>query len=212
MNARDLFSLSWRDLARRHARDGAGTEAVLDDLLRVYAEPSRHYHTTEHIASLLLLLEEHGQGLANRDALALAILFHDAVYDPQRQDNEEQSAALAGRKLALLGFSPVLISEVTRYIRATKHLQVDAGSEGDLALLLDLDLSTLAAAPAEYRAYAQAIRREYQHVPDELYRRARRGLLEGFLARNSIYRTDRLYGLWEDRARANIAAEIAELA
>jgi hypothetical protein len=37
----------------------------------------------------------------------------------------------------------------------------------DLAVLLDRDLSTLATAPAEYRTYAQVIRREYAHVPDE---------------------------------------------
>jgi predicted metal-dependent HD superfamily phosphohydrolase len=82
----------------------------------------------------------------------------------------------------------------------------------DLAVLLDLDLSTLAAAPAEYRTCAQAIRREYAQVPDELYRPGRRRILEGFLARGRIYRTDQLHALWEERARANISGEIAELA
>ena len=64
---------------------------------------------------------------------------------------------------------------------------------------------------AEYRAYAEAIRREYAFVPDQLYRPGRRRALEGFLARERIYLTDRLGALWERAARTNLAGEIAEL-
>jgi predicted metal-dependent HD superfamily phosphohydrolase len=84
-------------------------------------------------------------------------------------------------------------------------------SDCDLAVLLDLDLSTLAAERAEYCSYAQAIRREYAHVLDELYRPGRRRILEGFLGLQRIYRTDQLHALWEERARTNISGEIAEL-
>ena len=73
-------------------------------------------------------------------------------------------------------------------------------------MLLDLDLSVLAAAPDRYRAYAQAIRQEYAAVPDALYRPGRRRVLEGFLARPQIYRTERLRALWEASARANLSA------
>jgi predicted metal-dependent HD superfamily phosphohydrolase len=140
------------------------------------------------------------------------MLFHDVVYDPLRHDNEEKSAALAGTRLAFLGFPGGVIAKVEQYINATTHAQDFVNSDCDLAVLLDLDLSTLAAAPAEYRGYSQAIRREYSLVPDELYRRGRRRILEGFLGRQRIYRTDHLHGLWEERARANISGEIAELA
>jgi predicted metal-dependent HD superfamily phosphohydrolase len=212
MNAGDLLSHTWRELARRHDCETSSTEVVLNELLRAYSEPNRKYHTIEHIGSLLRQLEEHRCTVVDRDALLLAILFHDAVYDPLRHDNEEKSAALAGQRLAFLGFPGGIIAKVAQYIYGTKHAQGFVTNDCDLEVLLDLDLSTLAAVPAEYRTYAQAIRREYAHVPDELYRPGRRRILEGFLARPRIYRTYQLHALWEERARTNISGEIAELA
>jgi predicted metal-dependent HD superfamily phosphohydrolase len=212
MNARERLSDDWRDLAGRLACLGPGIETVLDELVRAYSEPHRHYHTTEHIASLLRLMDEHGQGVIDRDAMVLAMLFHDVVYDPARHDNEQASADLADERLTALAFPGQLVAKVKSYILASQHaLGPPRIADTDLALLLDLDLSILAAAPAEYRAYAQAIRREYNHVPDATYRLGRRRILEGFLTRSPIYRTKQLHVLWDKQARANILGEIAAL-
>ena len=212
MSACELLSDVWRDLTRRHTCTGPAVQAVLDELVQAYSEPHRHYHTIEHVASLLRLLDEHGRGVLDRNAVALAILFHDVVYDPTRHDNEQVSADLAGERMTSLGFPGQLIAKVKGYILATQHRQsAPTINDADLALLLDLDLSVLAAAPAAYRAYAQAIRREYAHVPDVLYRLGRRRILQGFLVRERIYRTDQLHALWDESARANIAGEMAGL-
>jgi predicted metal-dependent HD superfamily phosphohydrolase len=186
---------------------------VLEEMARAYREPHRHYHTLDHIAALLELLDRHGVGAVDPDALRLAILFHDVVYDPTRHDNEQASAALAAEWLTRLGFPHALGAKVARCIMATRHDQPpEASGDADLALLLDLDLSILASAPADYRAYADAVRLEYAFVPGHLYRAGRQRVLEGFLARERIYLTDRLRVSWEQRARINLAAEIAELA
>jgi len=212
MNARERLTNVWRDLAGRLACPGPGIETVLGELVRAYSEPHRHYHTTEHIASLLRLMDEHGHEVIDRDAMAVAMLFHDVVYDPARHDNEQASADLASERLAALAFPGQLVEKVKSFILASQHGQCPPTiNDTDLALLLDLDLSILAAAPAEYRAYAQAIRREYNHVPDALYRLGRRRILEGFLTRGSIYCTKQLHALWDKQARANIAGEVATL-
>ena len=212
MDAHGLLADRWRNLMRRHACPETAAPGVLDDLLAAYREPLRHYHNVEHVASLLRLLDENGHGVADRTAVELAILFHDVVYDPTRHDNERASADLASERLAALGFASELITKVQTYILATQHGQTaPASGDAALALLLDLDLSILGVAPAEYRAYAQAIRREYGHVTDELYRLGRKRVLEGFLARDRIYRTEPLHALRDARARDNIANEIAEL-
>jgi predicted metal-dependent HD superfamily phosphohydrolase len=106
---------------------------------------------------------------------------------------------------------PGFVAKVKGYILATQHGQSAPGIDADLAPLLDLDLSILAAAPAVYRTYAQAIRLAYAHVPDELYRLGRGRILEGFLARDRIYRTEQLHALWDEHARANIASETSDL-
>ena len=212
MNAHEQLSDVWCDLTRRQVRTGPAAHAALDELVQAYSEPHRHYHTIKHIASLLQLLDEHGRGVLDRNAVALAILFHDVIYDPARHDNEHASADFASERLAALGFPAQLIAKVKGYILATQHVHSPPTiNDVDLALLLDLDLSILAAPPAEYRTYAQAIRREYAHVPDALYRLGRRRILEGFLARERIYQTEQLHALWDERARTNIAGEIAGL-
>ena len=188
--------------------------ATLDELVRAYSEPGRHYHNLDHIATLLELLDRHGEAVRTRDAVELAIFFHDAVYVPTRSDNEAASAALARARLTELGASDALVSEVGRLIHATRHGAsiADADGDPDLALLLDLDLSILGAERPAYAAYARAIRSEYAIVPDMLYRPGRRRVLAEFLARPRIYATPRLRDLWEAAARSNLEWESTTLA
>jgi predicted metal-dependent HD superfamily phosphohydrolase len=213
MSARDLVERCWDGVTLRQGCAGPAAAAVLGDLVQTYGEPHRHYHTLGHIGALLALLDRHGRGAADPDALRLAILFHDVVYDPTRHDNEQASAAVATERLTRLGFPAALVAKVAHCIIATRHDRpAEAMGDADLALLLDLDLSILAAAPGDYRAYAGAVRREYAFVPEHLYRPGRRRILEGFLARERIYLTEPLRALWEEPARANLGAERAALA
>jgi hypothetical protein len=122
----------WQALAvRLGIAQGAPAAALLDELAQAYAQPGRHYHNLDHIAALLELLDRHGHDVRNRDAMELAIFFHDAVYVPTRSDNEAASAALAREQLTGLGVQDDLIAEVERLILATRHGQsvADAGSD-----------------------------------------------------------------------------------
>jgi predicted metal-dependent HD superfamily phosphohydrolase len=208
------LTIRWRTLTTRLGIAVQPAAALLDELVRAYSEPGRHYHNLDHIAALLGLLDQHGQDARNRDAIELAIFFHDAVYRPTRSDNEAASAALARARLTQMGVSEGLLREVERLILATRHgaSLADADSDPDLALLVDLDLSILGAERSAYAAYAHAIRREYAIVPDLLYRPGRRRVLAEFLARPRIYATPRLRDLWEAPARANLEWENATLA
>lgn len=211
MTASEEVTRVWRDIAHRHGCEAASADTVLAELLRAHSEPHRHYHTLEHIAELLQCLEEQG-GASDRDAVSLAILFHDVMYDSASRDNEEESAELAAERLTALGFPPSLITKVDRYIRATRHsLPARQHDDPDLNLLLDLDLSILAAPPDRYAAYVRGIREEYRAVPQDIFAAGRRQMLESFLARKQIYLTERLRALWEAPARANLTAELAEL-
>jgi predicted metal-dependent HD superfamily phosphohydrolase len=203
----------WQALTARLGFAQAPSAAVFDELAQAYSEPGRHYHNLGHIAQLLSLLDQYGQDMHSRDAMELAIFFHDAVYVPIRSDNEAASAALARARLTALGGAETLVREVERLILATRHgtALADAVGDPDLALLVDLDLSILGAERAVYAAYAAAIRREYAIVPDLVYRPGRRRVLAEFLGRPRIYATPRLYEAWEAAARANLEWEGAAL-
>lgn len=192
---------------------GAGAAApTFAELVRAYSGSDRHYHTLDHIAALLDLLDQYSEGLADRSAVELAIFFHDAVYVPTRSDNEAESATLARERLTALGLPAGLIVRVANLILATRHeIERVEQQDADLELLLDLDLSVLAADRSIYAAYARSIRSEYAVYPDEVYRPGRRRVLGQFLARPRIYQTSRLHRLWDAAARANLTWELAEL-
>ena len=63
-------------------------------LRNAYTEPQRYYHTQQHIAECLREFDQARHFARQPAAAELALWFHDAVYDPSRGDNEEQSAAL----------------------------------------------------------------------------------------------------------------------
>jgi len=141
----------------------------------------------------------------DREAVELATWFHDAIYEIGRDDNEDRSAELA---YELLESSPIR-DEVARLVRVTKTHKV-ADDDVNGAVLSDADLSVLGSEPLRYRAYAATVRQEYADVPDEVFKPARvqalSALLEGPLFHTTVARQR-----WEERARQNIAEEIAAL-
>lgn len=203
MNA--VVAERWRALLGHEA------EASLRELIACYGETGRHYHNVDHVAALLSLSAEHASSLADPHSVDLAILYHDAVYEPTRKDNEAASAALARERLAALGRPAEQVDNVARYIEATRHATGDPTGDGDLDHLLDFDLSILAGPPGIYATYAAAIRREYAIYPDLLYRPGRAKVLRAFLAQPRIYRVPALAQRWEAQARSNIADELARL-
>jgi predicted metal-dependent HD superfamily phosphohydrolase len=211
--APDHVQKRWHTLMHRLGVNAESAQPVLEELVSAYTEPGRHYHTMHHIAALLDLLEHHGAHVTDSNAIELAIFFHDAVYVPTRFDNEAASAWLARAKLTALRLPQALVARVEQLVLATEHGRLPSEQDdADLALFLDLDLAVLATDPSAYTAYAQAIRAEYEMVPDEIYRQGRQRVLSHFLSRPRIYRTDRLHALWDAAARANLGTELARLA
>ena len=91
------------------------------------------------------------------------------------------------------------------------HEAGPAPADADLARFLDLDLSILAAEPAVYARYAEAIRAEYASIPDAIYRPGRAKVLQKFLDRPRLFHCGDLQARWDEAARQNLADEIARL-
>lgn len=181
-------------------------QTIFRDLVARYAEPHRAYHTLEHIDECLTHLDTVRHSLAGPLEVELAIWFHDAIYDSRRHDNEEQSALLAAAQLAATGVAAEVAARVADLIRLTAHTRDDL--TGDAAVLCDIDLAILGAAPKRFVRYDAAIRREYEWVPEAIYRRERARVLAGFLERPRIYQTPFFVDRWEIQARTNITAAL----
>lgn len=135
----------------------------------------------------------------------LAVWFHDAVYDPQRSDNEEQSAALARHWLEQAEAPQEKIERITGIILDTRHKEAATSPDG--ALVADADLAILAAPADEYDAYERAIREEYSHLGDREFAKGRRQFVETFLRRSRIYQTAAFAHL-EPLARENLQRSV----
>ncbi|MFI6867057.1 metal-dependent phosphohydrolase [Nocardia sp. NPDC050406] len=198
-------------LERWAALAGPGARTVGEDLVRRYREPHRRYHTVEHLAAMLAVIDDLAEDADDTDAVRYAAFFHDAVYAVDRGDNEERSAELAETVLAELGVEPALVAEVARLVRLTAgHAPEPDDRNG--AVLCDADLAVLAADESGYAAYTSAVRAEYAHIPDELFRRGRRAVLEGLAQLPHLFRTATARVRYEAKARANLANELAALA
>src|SRR5262249_17535448 len=108
------------------------------------------------------------------------------------------------------------IVQIEKLILATiKHEMPDAlgfDVKSDCAAFLDFDLSILAAPEEAFDAYEANIPKEYSFVPEETYIPARKGIMERFLGRETLYFTPVLARQWDARARSNLRRSIAKLA
>lgn len=182
---------------------------AFDALHSAYSEHHRHYHTTEHIHDCLEKFESLRASLEQPDTVELAIWFHDAIYNPYRNDNEARSAQWAERFLRDNAADPALIEHVTKLILATRH---DVPSSDTSALaLIDVDLSILGSSKEQFLVYEHAIRREYRWVPSPLYRHRRAEILQYFLERDRIFNTPLFHERHEAQARINLAAALVKL-
>jgi len=185
----------------------APDDALRQELQRRYGEPQRHYHTMQHLGECLAWFDRE-QALAERPGeVALALWFHDAIYDVHAHDNEARSADWARQALQAAGASDASADRVHALVMATRH---DAVPEGrDAELLIDIDLSILGAERARFDEYERQVHAEYGFVPEEIRLPRRRAILQRFLDRPAIYATPRMHALLEARARENLQRSIA---
>ena len=180
-----------------------------DRLTAAYAEEHRHYHNQRHIAECLREFDAARHLVRQGEAVESALWFHDAVYNPRAGDNEERSAALARQCLDEARVSGSISNAAVDLVLATKlH---ETGGNADAAVMVDIDLSILGQSEERFLEYEAQIRKEYKWVPKIIFGPKRAGILEGFLRRERIYKTDWFYGKYEERARRNIALSMGKL-
>ena len=200
----------WRDMiAALGLQNSAATETTYQDLTTAYAEPQRFYHTGVHIEDCLAKLEA-SKSLAEHPAeVECALWFHDAVYKPYAAENEAASAVWAISILQKAGATAGQMGRIDDLIMATQHA-VPATTR-DAKLLVDIDLSILGADVADYDTFEKNVRKEYRWVPYFLYRKKRAEILQSFLDREKIYENDFFIDRFEQKARKNLCAAIANL-
>ncbi len=184
-----------------------------------YAVPPRAYHDFGHVREVLRHYDAvaAGPGWVQPDEVRLAVLYHDAVYEAGRRDNEARSARFAvdeiERWLPGAGIDRRRVAELIEL--TARHGQFGPHDFGKTAVaadtrhFLDCDMAILGAEPGVFDAYDRAIAAEYRgHVPDWLFRFNRRRFLKSLLGKPRIYLSDFFHERLDGRARNNLRRAI----
>jgi predicted metal-dependent HD superfamily phosphohydrolase len=195
------------DLARRLSFDCPGI--LLERVARRYAEAHRRYHTLDHVIACL-----DARAAITRAALPevdLALVFHDAVYDPLGTDNEARSALLLVEEGRRAWLHDGLVRRAQPLVAATRHGEDAALDSEEACIVVDADLSILGSPLQAFTTYERLVREEYACFDDAAYAVGRAAVLESFLARPTLFATRRAQHLWEAQARSNLERSLAAL-
>ncbi|MBE9041957.1 N-methyl-D-aspartate receptor NMDAR2C subunit [Oscillatoriales cyanobacterium LEGE 11467] len=183
-------------------------------LISAYSQSHRSYHTLKHLSECLEKLdwaisEYQVLSVYNSKLVEVALWYHDAVYQPQQNQNEQNSANWAIEFFSKSGLPPEKCQLIRSLILATCHRQTPVDEMH--RLIVDIDLSILGAKIERFQEYESQIRQEYYWVARSIYTQKRKELLSFFLSKTQIYLTQLFYENFENRAQENISRLIEDL-
>ena len=196
-------------LTSPYAMDQAYINILWDDILKNHNKKNRYYHTIFHLESLYKSLVPIKKNINDWDIILFALFYHDYIYNPLKQNNEELSAKKAVTILSLLSIPKERIELCKEIILATKKHQ--SSKNKDVNYFTDADHSILGTPWQTYQSYFKNVRKEYKYYPDVLYNKGRIKVLQHFIQMPRIYKSDYFYSKLESQAKNNIQKEISIL-
>ncbi len=182
------------------------------ELEAAYQTPPRAYHNIQHVHEVAAhyLNVSAAVGWKNPKEVYLAVLYHDAIYQAGRKDNEARSAELAiqaaGKYLITESIDLIKLRKLIELTAEHGHLKAD-NLDQDSQLFLDCDMAILGSDPEQFLAYDKAIASEYRgKLPGWMFQFLRRKFLKDLLDMPRIYLSDFFYESHEAKARLNISA------
>ncbi len=177
-----------------------------DNLVSKYSEKQRFYHTLFHVENCLKQMDLLSNLICDKFSIAVAIWFHDVIYDPKKSDNEELSAVYAQKFLESIQLGKSQIQKIVSLILLTQR--PSNPQSPDDKYLIDIDLSILGSDEDTYEIYESWIRKEYAHVPLGKYKTGRKEVLSSFIKTDYLYCSEFFRTKYETQAKQNIVRAI----
>jgi predicted metal-dependent HD superfamily phosphohydrolase len=182
------------------SRDGVAADEVQAELRQRLDAPDRRFHNLHHIQNCLRRFDEVASLLSDRDAVEMALWFHDAVYKPSCPDNERNSAELF--LIRSCGADPVFRRRVCGLILATRHQRT--ANTNDRRFIEDIDLAGFAEPWDEFMREGELLREEFAELSDEKYYAGQVAFLEQLKKRPFFFATDYFRDRYETQAQGNL--------
>jgi predicted metal-dependent HD superfamily phosphohydrolase len=202
----ERFGTLWRRcVASPPSPDAAAVYADLRDRL---GGRGRAFHNLGHIDDCLRRFDEVAPRLADRDAVEVALWFHDAVYEPGNAENERRSAQLFLDQS--VGALPQFRRRVCALILTTQRAR--APRTNDCKFIDDIDLAGFGASWEDFMRNGERLRREFASLSDSDYYRGLSSFLAALRRRPQFFRTDYFVERYEKQARDNLDRLLALIA
>lgn len=156
-------------------------KADVNMLLDMWNESHRHYHNLQHLTDLIeQIYESYGSSQINekqKELLSLTALFHDIIYDPSKNNNEEKSAEF---------FLSLCVDKTNEDILSIRDAILDTKEHKSSSEISEIfnkyDMSVCEREFDELVKWEEGIKAEY--VPfygEEAYKKGRLSFLESLL-------------------------------
>ncbi len=198
------FRKLWRDLSL------ANDPADAFRWLKYRYSENRHYHTLDHIAYGLDMIDNisepfrdqfPGDGLMT-NLVRFAFWYHDTLSNESRSADAARIVLWLGRKQEVANIVGALIEVTSHQTEPTEFWK---------KVIVDADLAILGADRDKFDEYEIGVRKEYANIPDTVYAVERVKILNSFLTRKSIYYTLYCQRELEEKARENLRYSIERL-
>jgi len=195
---------SFQPLWQRNLQTGASdnSRTIHQQLIQAYNEPGRFYHTPKHIECCLGLFEDIKEFADNADALALAIWFHDAIYEPGAIDNEQRSADWFMNE-SRNTFDDDFRDIVYAHIMATQHLDAEV-KDHDSRLMIDIDLSSFGMPWSVFLRDSENVRKESPLLTDVEFYPKQCAFSQTLLQKPRFFQSEYFFEHHEAQARQNL--------
>ncbi len=182
---------------------------VFDEVSRRYHEPHRRYHSPRHIRHCLEQLDLVVDRLDDRDAVEMALWFHDVVWEARAAPgaNERASAELFGERLGGV-LDKAFRDTVYRLVMVTVYPSEPATA--DEGYMVDIDLSSFGLPWKEFLRDSQGVRDEFPHLTDEEFFPRQQRFLRMLLDQERFFVTGFFAERYERVARDNIERLLRE--
>ena len=134
------------------------------ELLDRWNEPHRMYHSLSHLQDLVQQIQQCDDiTTLQRDMLLLTALYHDIIYDPEANTNEEASAAF----FLEASIDPLPFHwQIAYMIRDTAHHNPSSALS---ALFSEMDMAIVTRPYNDLLEWERGIHYEYSFLPIDVY-------------------------------------------
>ena len=128
----------WHDLGT-----ASGDQALHERLKACWSEPHRHYHTLQHLDECLSQLARVRSRAERPAEIEIALWFHDAIYDPRREDNEVRSADWAHNAVRNERVRGLASYRIYSLVLATGHTEMSMDPDTQILIVIDLSIPSV---------------------------------------------------------------------